>query len=46
MNLVPDLVDKITGLFTKKKEKTETTVEAQDNSGAESVTVTETTIKE
>ena len=46
VNLVPDLVDKITSLFTKKKEKTETTVEAQDKSGAESVTVNETTIKE
>ena len=47
VNLVPDLVDKISGLFSKKKEKTETTtVEAQDKTGTGSVTVTETTTKE
>ena len=47
VNMVPDLVDKISGLFSKKKEKTETTtVESQDKTGTESVTVTETTTKE
>lgn len=45
VNLVPDLVDKVSSLFGKKKEKTEqTTVEAGE--GSTTVTVTETAKKE
>lgn len=47
VNLVPELVDKISDLFAKKKEKKEkSTTEVHTEDGAEAVSVTKTTIKE
>ena len=46
VNMVPELVNKVTDLFSKKKEKKETTtVEAKDQTSEATVTVTETTTK-
>ena len=46
VNMVPELVNKVTDLFSKKKEKKETTtVEAKDQTSEAAVTVTETTTK-
>lgn len=44
VNLVPEMFDKITGLFNKKKEKSEK-VEVGGSKESPSVTVTETTTK-
>lgn len=44
VNMVPELVNKVTDLFSKKKEKKET-AQAKDGDTETTVTVTETTVK-